>query len=57
MNCTYLRPAPEGALVFIESWVVNLGRRMGSTMGTMRLGSIDGKILYTVSSDPLSSTL
>lgn len=33
--------------MFVESWVVNLGKRMGLIMGTMRLGSMDGKICYT----------
>lgn len=47
VNCTYLRPAPLGSTVFVESWVVNLGKRMGLIMGTMRLGSMDGKICYT----------
>jgi acyl-coenzyme A thioesterase 13 len=47
VNCTYLRPAPEGAKVFVESWVVHLGKRMGLTMGVMRLDSMDGKVCYT----------
>jgi acyl-coenzyme A thioesterase 13 len=33
--------------VFVESWVVHLGKRMGLTMGTMRLDSVDGKVMYT----------
>ncbi|KAJ6197015.1 beta-xylosidase [Bipolaris maydis] len=37
VNCTYLRPAPVGSTIFVESWVVHLGKRMGLTMGTMRL--------------------
>ncbi|OAL57058.1 Thioesterase/thiol ester dehydrase-isomerase [Pyrenochaeta sp. DS3sAY3a] len=47
LNCTYLRPAPEGSTVYVESWVVHLGKRMGSTMGVMRVGAPDGKICYT----------
>ena len=47
VNCTYLRPAPEGSKVFVESRVVHLGKRMGLTAGEMRLGSIDGKVCYT----------
>lgn len=47
VNCTYLRPAPEGAKVFVESWVVHLGKRMGLTRGAMRLDSEDGKVLYS----------
>jgi hypothetical protein len=41
--------------VFIESWVVHLGKRMGLTMGAMRLGSEDGKTCYTVNVDALDS--
>ncbi|KAH6065309.1 hypothetical protein HBI67_126380 [Parastagonospora nodorum] len=47
INCVYLRPAPEGVKVFVESWVVHLGKRMGLTMGVMRLDSEDGKVCYT----------
>jgi acyl-coenzyme A thioesterase 13 len=47
VNCTYLRPAPVGAKVFVESWVVHLGKRMGQTAGVMRLDSEDGKVCYT----------
>ncbi|KAF2131968.1 glycoside hydrolase family 43 protein [Dothidotthia symphoricarpi CBS 119687] len=47
LNCTYLRPAPEGATVFVESRVVHLGKRMGLTTGVMRLGSMEGKVCYT----------
>ncbi|KAF1965317.1 Thioesterase/thiol ester dehydrase-isomerase [Bimuria novae-zelandiae CBS 107.79] len=47
LNCTYLRPAPIGTKVFVESRVVHLGKRMAQTTGTMRLGSVDGKVAYT----------
>lgn len=47
VNCTYLRPAPLGSTIFVESWVVHLGQRMGLTMGAMKLGSMDGKVCYT----------
>jgi acyl-coenzyme A thioesterase 13 len=47
VNCTYLRPAPEGAKVYVESKVVHLGKRMGLTVGVMRLDSMDGKVCYT----------
>ncbi|EMD65347.1 hypothetical protein COCSADRAFT_180132 [Bipolaris sorokiniana ND90Pr] len=46
-NCTYVRPAPVGSTIFVESWVVHLGKRMGLTMGTMKLDSKDGKVCYT----------
>jgi acyl-coenzyme A thioesterase 13 len=47
VNTTYLRPAAEGTKVFVESWVVHLGKRLGQTRGLMRLGSEDGKVGYT----------
>lgn len=47
LNCTYMRPAPEGAKVFVESWVVHLGKRMGLTAGVMKLDSLDGKVCYS----------
>lgn len=47
LNCTYLRPAPVGTKVFIESHVVHLGKRLAQTAGVMRLGSVDGKVCYT----------
>ena len=36
-----------GSTIFVESWVVHLGQRMGVTMGTMKMGSMDGKVCYT----------
>lgn len=33
--------------MFVESWVVHLGKRMGLTQGVMRLESLDGKAAYT----------
>lgn len=47
LNCTYLRPAPVGTKVFVESRVVHLGKRLAQTTGVMRIGSVDGKIAYT----------
>ncbi|KAF2856551.1 hypothetical protein T440DRAFT_549922 [Plenodomus tracheiphilus IPT5] len=47
LNCTFLRPAPEGTKIFVESKVVHLGKRMAQTTGTMKLGSKDGKVAYT----------
>lgn len=44
LNCTYLRPAPEGSVVEVESEIVHLGRRMGLTKGVMK---VDGKVCYT----------
>ena len=46
VNCTYLKPAPEGSKVYVESRVVHLGKRMGHTTGTMRLDTEDGKVCY-----------
>lgn len=46
LNCTYLRPAPIGSEVLIESEVVHLGRRMGLLRGSMKLKD-NGKICYT----------
>ncbi|KAF2867931.1 HotDog domain-containing protein, partial [Massariosphaeria phaeospora] len=45
LNCTYLRPAREGATLTVESEVVNLGRRMAMLKGVMR--GEDGKICST----------
>lgn len=45
MNITLLRPAVKGTKVTVESWVTHLGKRMGHTMGEMRLE--DGRVCYT----------
>jgi acyl-coenzyme A thioesterase 13 len=45
LNCTYLRPAPLGAKVTVESQVVHLGRRLGMTTGVIK--TEDGKVCYT----------
>jgi uncharacterized protein (TIGR00369 family) len=45
LNCTYLRPAPEGAKIFVECEVVHLGKRMGLTKGVIK--TEDGKVCYT----------
>ncbi|KAF2704059.1 Thioesterase/thiol ester dehydrase-isomerase [Pleomassaria siparia CBS 279.74] len=45
LNCTYLRPAPQGAKVTVESQVVHLGRRLGMTTGVIK--TEDGKVCYT----------
>jgi acyl-coenzyme A thioesterase 13 len=45
LNCTYLRPAPEGTKIWIESEVVHLGKRLGHTRGLIR--TADGKVCYT----------
>lgn len=47
VNCTYLKPAPEGSKVFVISKVVHLGKRLGLTSGEMRLESVDGKLCYS----------
>ena len=45
LNCTYLRPAPVGAKVIVESEVVHMGRRQALTRGIMK--TEDGKVCYT----------
>ncbi|KAF2741904.1 Thioesterase/thiol ester dehydrase-isomerase [Sporormia fimetaria CBS 119925] len=45
LNCTYLRPAPEGSKIFVESEVVHLGKRMGLIKGVIK--TEDGKTCYT----------
>ncbi|KAG9187821.1 hypothetical protein G6011_05692 [Alternaria panax] len=57
VNTTYLRPAAEGTKVFVESWVVHLGKRLGQTKGLMRLGSEDGKVCYTCEHDKANARL
>lgn len=47
LNCTYLRPAPEGMKVYVVSEVVHLGKRQGLTRGEIRMETEDGKIAYT----------
>jgi len=36
LNCSYLRPAPEGTELLIECEIVHLGKRMGMVKGVMR---------------------
>lgn len=48
LNCTYLRPAPEGTELIIECSVVSLGKTMAELSGTMRRRD-DGKLCYTCS--------
>ncbi|EDU50279.1 beta-xylosidase [Pyrenophora tritici-repentis Pt-1C-BFP] len=53
VNVTFLRPAPKGTKVFVESWVTHLGKRMGQTRGEMRLE--DGKPDVPSQSSPAAS--
>ena len=46
LNCTYLRPAPEGTELLIECEIVHLGKRMGLAKGVMRRKH-DGSLCYT----------
>jgi len=46
LNCTYLRPAPVGTTLLIESEVVHLGKTMGMLKGVMRREG-DGAVCYT----------
>ncbi|TGZ81532.1 Thioesterase/thiol ester dehydrase-isomerase [Ascodesmis nigricans] len=36
LNCSYLRPLPEGSVVTVEARVVQVGRRLVSVVGVMR---------------------
>ena len=45
LNCTYLRPAPEGSELLVESEVIHLGRRLGMLRGRMR-DKKTGKVCY-----------
>ncbi len=45
LNCTYLRPAPEGSELFVESEVVHLGKRLGMLRGIMK-DKKSGKVCY-----------
>lgn len=44
LNCTYLRPIPEGGKIWIESEVVHLGRKMGLTRGVIK--DEKGRVCY-----------
>lgn len=46
LNCSYLRPAPEGIELLIECEVVHLGKRIGMLKGVMRRKD-DGAVCYT----------
>jgi uncharacterized protein (TIGR00369 family) len=46
LNCAYLRPAPAGTVLLVESEVVHLGKTMAQLKGVMRRKS-DGKVCYT----------
>jgi uncharacterized protein (TIGR00369 family) len=46
LNCSYLRPAPEGTELLIECEVVHLGKRIGMLKGVMRRKD-DGAVCYT----------
>jgi len=56
LNCTYIRPIPEGTEILIESTVVHAGKRLCTINGIMKRKS-DGAVLATcehgkVSIDP-----
>ena len=46
INCTYLRPAPEGTTLLVESEVVHLGKNLAQLKGVMRRKE-DGTVCYT----------
>ncbi|KAF2399524.1 Thioesterase/thiol ester dehydrase-isomerase [Trichodelitschia bisporula] len=46
LNCSYMRPAPEGTTVVVESEVVHLGKSLGMLRGVMRRKD-DGAVCYS----------
>jgi len=46
LNCQYIRPAPIGCVLVVESTIVHLGKSLGTIRGTMRRKD-DGKVCYT----------
>jgi acyl-coenzyme A thioesterase 13 len=46
LNCAYLRPAPEGTVILVESTVVHLGKTLAQLTGQMRRKD-NGKVCYT----------
>jgi acyl-coenzyme A thioesterase 13 len=46
LNTTYLRPAPEGIVLLVESETVHLGKSMGMIKSVMKRKS-DGAVCYT----------
>lgn len=46
LNCQYIRPAPVGSVLEIESKVIHLGKSLGTIHGIMRRKD-DGKVCYT----------
>lgn len=45
LNCTYLRPVPQGSKCTVESEIVHLGRRVGMLRG--RILDEKGRTCYT----------
>jgi acyl-coenzyme A thioesterase 13 len=63
LNCQYLRPAPVGTTVVVESWLVQMGRNLGTMRAEMRLpdelkdGILEkGKVCYTCVHDKVQVT-
>jgi uncharacterized protein (TIGR00369 family) len=46
LNCQYIRPAPLGEVLVVESTIVHLGKSLGTIRAEMRRKS-DGKVCYT----------
>ncbi|KAF2691496.1 Thioesterase/thiol ester dehydrase-isomerase [Lentithecium fluviatile CBS 122367] len=44
LNCTYMRPVPQGEKIWIESEVVHLGKRMATLRGSIK--NEGGKVCY-----------
>jgi acyl-coenzyme A thioesterase 13 len=55
LNCQYIRPAPTGTVLLVESEVVHLGRSLGQLSGTIRRKD-DGKLCYTCVHDKVQVT-
>jgi acyl-coenzyme A thioesterase 13 len=45
LNCTYLRPAPEGTELIVECEIVHLGKSLAELRGVMRRKD-NGKVCY-----------
>ena len=56
LNCQYLRPAPVGTVLEVESWLVQMGRNLGTIRAEMRIKGGDGKVCYTCVHDKVQVT-
>jgi uncharacterized protein (TIGR00369 family) len=56
LNCQYIRPAPIGCVLEVESTIVHLGKNLGTVRGTMRRKD-DGKTCYTCVHDKVQMVM